>query len=167
MWGLEDMLIEDIENTDRFLFIFEWLMAIMSRYLCPMPFGLVHIEHGDKNELGDAYGAKEAAEQLVSMTTHLKKAFRNTDLVARIGSDFWIVVPYTPATEKVQDKVRSIIRDSEHEGLKTAAQNASIFSFPSEDEALNQKLTELSGAEFLTYLKKNRHTLPSQILTLD
>lgn len=75
MWGLEDMLIEDIENTDRFLFIFEWLMAIMSRYLCPMPFGLVHIEHGDKNELGDAYGAKEAAEQLVSMTTHLKKAF--------------------------------------------------------------------------------------------
>ncbi len=76
-------------------------------------------------------------------------------------------MPYTPATEKVQDKVRSIIRDSEHEGLKTAAQNASIFSFPSEDEALNQKLTELSGAEFLTYLKKNRHTLPSQILTLD
>jgi len=160
------MLIEDIENKDRFLFIFEWLMAVMSRHLCPMPFGLVHIDHGDKNELGDAYGAKEAAEQLVAMTSHLKKAFRNTDLVARIGSDFWIVVPYTPATEKIQDKVRGIIQDSEHEGLKAVAQNASIFSFPSNDEKLNQKLTELSGAEFLEYIKTHRDTLASQMLAL-
>ncbi len=160
------MLIEDIENKDRFLFIFEWLMAVMSRYLCPMPFGLVHIDHGDKNELGDAYGAKEAAEQLVAMTSHLKKAFRNTDLVARIGSDFWIVVPYTPATEKIQDKVRNIIQDSEHEGLKAVAQNASIFSFPTDDEELNQKLTELSGTEFLEYIKTHRDTLASQMLAL-
>ncbi|WP_036301715.1 diguanylate cyclase domain-containing protein [Methylotenera sp. L2L1] len=161
------MLIEDIENKDRFLFIFEWLMAIMSRYLCPMPFGLVHIDHGDKNELGNAYGAKEAAEQLVTMTSHLKKTFRNTDLVARIGSDFWIIVPYTPATEKVQDKVRNIIQDSEHGGLKAVVQNASIFSFPSDDKELNQKLRELSGTEFLAHLKKHRDTLSSQMLALD
>jgi len=157
------MLIEDIENRDRFLFIFEWLMAIMSRYMCSMQFGLVHIDHGDKNELGDAYGAKDAAEQLVAMTSHLKAAFRSTDLVARIGSDFWIIVPYTPATEKVQDKVRSIMQDAAHDGLKAVGQDASIFCFPSEDKALNQKLIELSGIEFLGYLKAHRHMLSSQL----
>lgn len=161
------MLIEDIENKNHFLFIFEWLMAIASRYQCPMSFGLVHIDHGDNNELGNAYGAKEAAEQLVAMTGHLKKAFRHTDLVARVGSDFWIVVPYTPATEKVQDKVRDIIQDAEHDGLKMVAQHASVFSFPNDDSELNRKLAELSGMEFLGYLKANRHKLSTQIPGLD
>jgi hypothetical protein len=83
------------------------------------------------------------------MTSHLKRAFRNTDLVATIESDFWIIVPYTPAAEKIQDKVRSIIQDAEHDALKAAVQSASIFSFPSDDKAPNQKLTELSGADLL------------------
>ncbi|MDO9152072.1 MAG: diguanylate cyclase [Methylotenera sp.] len=105
--------------------------------------------YGENHELGDAYGAKEAAEQLVAMTSHLRRLYRNTDLVARIESDFWIIVPYTPAAEKIQDKVRSIIQDAEHDALKAVVQSASIFSFPSDDKALNQKLTELSGADFL------------------
>jgi len=83
-----------------------------------------------------------------------------------VQSDFWIVVPYTPATEKIQDKVRNIIQDAEHEGLKAVAQNASIFSFPTDDEELNQKLTELSGTEFLEYIKTHRDTLASQMLAL-
>ena len=161
------MLVEDIENSAHFLFAFEWLMAITSRYGCPMPFGLLHIDHGDNNELGDAYGAKEAAEQLVAMTGHLRKVFRNTDLVARIGSDFWIVVPYTPATEKIQDKVRSIIQDVEHDGLKAVVQQASVFSFPHDDVVMNQQLTQLSGFDFLAYLKANRQVLSSQILALN
>ncbi|ACT47149.1 diguanylate cyclase domain-containing protein [Methylotenera mobilis] len=158
------MLIEDIENRDRFLFIFEWLMAVMSRYMCAMQFGLVHIDHGDKNELGDAYGAKDAAEQLVAMTSHLKAVFRNTDLVARIGSDFWIIVPYTPATEQVQDKVRNIMQDAAHDGLKAVGQDASVFCFPSNNQEVNQKLTELSGIEFLAYLKAHRHLLFSPLV---
>jgi hypothetical protein len=72
-------------------------------------------------------------------------------------------VPYTPAAEKIQDKVRSIIRDAEHDGLKAVVQDASIFSFSSDDKALNQKLTELSGADFLVYLKNHRHMFSSQI----
>jgi GGDEF domain-containing protein len=160
------MLIKDIENRAHFILTFEWLMAIMGRYMCPMQFGLVHIDHGDKNELGDAYGAKSAANQLVAMTFALKKAFRNTDLVARVGSDFWIIVPYTPATEKVHDKVRSILQSAEHDGLKVVARDTSIFCFPNSNPEINKKLTELGGVEFLAYLKKNRSTLSDQILAL-
>lgn len=157
------MLIEDIENTDRFLFIFEWIMAIMSRYLSLMPFGLVHIDYGENNELGDAYGAKEVAEQLVAMTSHLKKTVRSADLVAKVGSDFWIIVPYTPATEKLKDKVRSIIHDTQHHALKALVQSASIFSFPCDDKSLHHKLTEMSGVDFLVYLKNHRHIFSNQM----
>lgn len=151
------MFRQDIEARNAFLLTFEWLVAVMERYTCPIEFGLVHIAYGEKNELGEAYGAQEAIRQLAAVTLSLKKAFRKTDLVARNGADFWIIVPYTSATEKIYDKVLKILQDASHDDLHIVDCKIAIFSLPTKLTELQKSPAELTSLEFLAHLKDHEH----------
>lgn len=155
------MILKDIEAKEHFVRTLEWIMAVTHRYSSPIQFGLVHIAHGNGNEISETYGVQEAVRQLVAVTDSLRNAFRKTDLVARDGSDFWVIVPYTPATEKIYDKVVKILQDADHDGLHIVDRETSIFSLPMDMAELGKELSNLTALEFLTHLKENKHSYAS------
>ncbi|MDP2142944.1 MAG: diguanylate cyclase [Gallionella sp.] len=155
------MIHKDIEAKAHFVHTLEWIMAVMHRYSFPIQFDLVHIAHGNGNEIGETYGAQEAFRQLAAVTDSLRNAFRKTDLVARDGSDLWVIVPYTPATEKIYDKVSGILQDAVHEGLHIVEREVSIFSLPMHLTELGKDSSKLTALEFLSHLKENRQRYAS------
>lgn len=157
------MYQENAEAREKFLFVLEWLMEVTKRYSGPLHFGLAHIGHGNPRLLGETYGAKMASQQLDEVLRSLRQAFRKTDLVARDGLDFWIVIPFTPATEKISDKIKYILDSASLAGLQIVERDISFFSLPLEDASLTENI---SPSELLGYLKKNQAILARNQITL-
>lgn len=164
--NFESMIREDTEIQKAFLSMLEWLIAVTDRYSSPIEFGLVHISFGDEHDLGEAYGAIDAIWQLVKFTSTFKRAFRKTDFVARVGIDYWVIVPYTPATEGINEKVLSILKLAEHEGLQVVERRASIFTLSTLLSEIEQQLTELTPLELLAYLKEHRENYAKHMFVL-
>lgn len=154
---------EDLEARDKFLFTLEWLLAVTKRHSGGLQFGLAHINFETPKILGETYGAQKAAQKLDEVSHSLRKAFRKTDLVARDGTDFWILVPFTPAEEKLVDKIKYIIEAASQSGLHIVERDISIFLLPNDAATLD---TSGTAVEFLAYLKKNHIALASNELSL-
>ncbi|MCK9202159.1 MAG: diguanylate cyclase [Gallionella sp.] len=153
---------EDIDASEKFLFTLEWLLAVKKRYSGQFDFALAHINYGHPSILGETYGAAIASQKLDEFSHALRKAFRKTDLVARYGVDFWILVPYTPVDEKLVDKIKYITETASQGGLQIVERDISIFALPHDLIA-----TEESSAEdFLKRLKKDHVVLAHQEVLL-
>ncbi|ADE12503.1 diguanylate cyclase domain-containing protein [Sideroxydans lithotrophicus] len=153
---------EDLEAHDKFLFTLEWLLAVTKRHAGGLQFGLAHINYESPKILGETYGAQKAAQKLDEVSHSLRKAFRKSDLVARDGGDFWILVPFAPA-EKLVDKIRYIIETASQSGLQIVERDISIFLLPNDAAQLGENVT---AQEFLAYLKMNHITLASNEISL-
>lgn len=154
---------EDTEARDNFLFTLEWLLAVAKRHTDCLRFGLAHIDYESSRILGETYGAQDASKRLDEVAHSLRKAFRKTDLVARDGVDFWILVPYTPPEEKFVDKIKYIIDTVSQCGLQIVARDISFFLLPTEVDGLE---ADCSSLAFLSHLKKNRITLAHHEISL-
>lgn len=142
----------NIELREKFLYTLDWLLAVTKRYAPQVQFGLVHVNFSNPGLLGDTYGAQEAARRLDNILDAMKRAFRKTDLLVRDGVDFWILVPFTPASEELAEKTREIIAIATQNNLEIVERDISVFSLPFEVQELNR---DCSATEFLAYLKKN------------
>ena len=154
---------EDIDAREKFLFTLEWLLAVTKRHTGGLQFGLAHINYETPRLLGETYGAQQAAHKLDEVSHSLRKAFRKSDLVARDGADFWILVPFTPTEEKLVDKIKYIVETASQGGLQIVERDISIFSLPNDAAHMD---TDSTALEFLAYLKKNHIALASQELSL-
>ena len=154
---------ESMQFHDRFLFTLDWLLAVTRRYSGHLRFGLVHISFANPAVLGETFGAQGAAMKLDEALSTLRTAFRRTDLVTRDGTDFWIVVPYTPTDGKLADKIREILAVASQTELTIVERDVSFFSLPFDTPELNP---DCSAAEFLTYLKKNHLRLADHEISL-
>ncbi|MBV1775635.1 GGDEF domain-containing protein [Burkholderiaceae bacterium DAT-1] len=157
------MIKDDIEARDFFLHTLEWLAAVMDRYPGYLYFGLVLVSYASADELGKHFGAKEAVRQLGEVGDSLKDILRKTDLIARDGTDFWILTPYTPANETIRDKVLSTVQALPHQELGIVERDVSIFALPIDlgPASLRQKPEDL-----LRYLKANRQAMASHFFRL-
>lgn len=144
---------EDFQALDRFLSTLEWLMALHERNPNALHFGLVHVCFHDKQQLGAAYGARDASQMLTHLARQLRNSFRKTDLVARDGTDFWVLVPYT-SPETVTEKVRTLVEMASDNGLDIVDRDVAVFAMP--DPAIMSNMAFNSAAEFLAHLKRNR-----------
>jgi GGDEF domain-containing protein len=154
---------EDIEARDKFLFTLEWLLAVTKRHSGGMQFGIAHIDYNNPRILGETYGAKQAAQKLDEVSRSLRNSFRKSDLVARDGTDFWILVPFTPAEETLVDKIKYIVDTVSQGGLNIVKRDISFFVLPNDAADLDAKGT---AREFLSYLKENRMALSSHEVSL-
>lgn len=154
---------EDFDARDKFLYTLEWLLAVTRRHAGGLQFGLAHINFETSKILGETYGAQKAAQKLDEVSHSLRKAFRKSDLVVRNGVDFWILLPFAPAEEKLVDKIKYIVDTASQSGLQIVERDISIFLLPIDMADLDENST---GLEFLTYLKKNHMTLASKELAL-
>lgn len=157
------MSTEDIVARENFLFTLEWLLAVTKRYPSQLQFALAHIDFQDPKILGETFGAQMASQKLDDVLHSLRKAFRKTDLVARIGVDFWILVPYTPANENLVEKIKYIVDTASQSGLQIVERDISIFSLPIE---VTGPIQDNSTLEFLSYLKKNHTPLAQHSASL-
>ncbi|OIQ91139.1 hypothetical protein GALL_269360 [mine drainage metagenome] len=154
-----EIVINDIVARRAFLIILDWLLLLIQRFSNPLQFDMVHIEYGNNNELADNYGALDACQQLSLVTESLAKAFRKTDIVARDGTDFWVIAPYTSDDEKLHDKILRIFQEEKHHALNMVDREISIFLIPLTGIEINKLPTK--SIEFLNYLKVNKHHLAS------
>lgn len=147
-------ITEDIERREVFLNTLGWLLAVVERYADQFNFALVKIAYGNDNELGNAYGAADATLQLAEVTQALQGIFRKTDLIARNGSDVWILFPYTPFSENIYLKIREVIDSADHDALHIVNRKIAIFTSP-----FKEKIPVDSALETLNYLNRNQDKL--------
>ena len=158
------MIRQDAEARTVFLSTLDWLVAVSTRYSSPIEFGLVHISFGNRNELGETYGAQDAARQLAELTYSLKKAFRRTDMVARNGTDYWIIVPFASATEKISEKVFEILQSAKHNGLLVVDRGTSIFTLSALLKELDKSIKDLPALKLLAHLKENNKIYAQHVI---
>jgi hypothetical protein len=144
---------EDIKALERFVITLEWLLALHERHPQALHYGLIHITFHDRNRLGQIYGAKEAINMLVDLARQLRGTFRQADLVARDGMDFWVLVPYT-TPETVAAKVTTLVEMASDHGLDVVDRDVAIFNLP--DPAVMPNTRFATATEFLSHLKQNR-----------
>jgi GGDEF domain-containing protein len=155
------MIKHDAESRETFLNTLDWLILVVERYKENFNFALVKIAYGNANELGETYGAPEASKQLVAMTADLQKAFRRTDLVARNGSDFWVIFPYTPFSENIYEKIVTVMEDAHHAGLNVVDREIAIFTSPFDTSLLQN--AQPTAIELLDYLKTHQNQFASHV----
>lgn len=154
-------ITEDIERRELFFNTLSWLLSVVERYSDQFNFALVKVAYGDDNELGDAYGAPDASAKLAEVTQALQSIFRKTDLIARNGSDVWILFPYTPFSENIYLKIREVIDSADHDALHIVNRKIAIFASPFKD-----KIPAGSAVEALAYLKKHESAMADHSFVL-
>lgn len=147
--------MNQIDALDRFHTILEWLMNVQERHPEFLSFGLIHICFHDRAALGSAYGARDAAQMLGGLLDDLHRNFRRTDLVARDGTDFWVLVPYTSPTT-VLEKIQRLVELASENGLSVVERDVAVFSLPDPQIIEKQGVSD-SVEDFLAYLKANRN----------
>ena len=73
--------------------------------------------------------------------------------MARDGTDFWILVPYT-SPDTVAQKVTQLVEMASDAGLDIVDRDVAVFSMP--DPEIMQNMAFNSAGEFLAHLKANR-----------
>jgi GGDEF domain-containing protein len=120
---------EDTAAWEKFLYVLEWVLALQMRYANTLRYSLVCVSFHDQRVLGDAYGARDAVQMLVELAGRLRQGLRKTDLVARNGTDIWVLIPFvTP--ESVLSKVSQIVDIAAANGLDIVDRDISIYSVP-------------------------------------
>jgi len=94
-------------------------------------FGLFRIAFENPQILGSTFGASEAMRRLNQFGTKLSSTVRNTDLVARDLSVFWILTPECDA-EIVSGRLREIVIKVEEIGLDVVQCSVGAHVFPLE-----------------------------------
>lgn len=143
----------EINELDRFMVTLEWLMALEERYPNGISFGLAHVCFHGREKLGLTYGARDAAQMLRELSNQLRTVFRKTDLIARDGTDFWILVPYTKP-ETVTNKLSTLIEVASENGLDVVDRDVAFFAQP--DPVFAAALGKETVRDCLAYLKENR-----------
>ena len=115
----------DTGSWDRLLHVLEWVLAVKLRHPDSLDFSLAYISFDDKTALGNHYGAQRAAQMLFELTHELNDALRTTDIAARNGTDFWILLPHIEA-ESVVPKLTKIVEIAAANGLDIVAHDISI-----------------------------------------
>lgn len=157
-------MISDIQLCSRFIDTLDWICQVLIRHSDDFNVALVKIAYGDDNSLGEAYGAPEALRQLSSLTHDLQSSFRQSDLVGREGTDFWILFPYTRVTDNIYDKLMDVLQGSAHNNLNIVEREIAIFELP----VIYQKATVKpdNGLGLLQYVKANQSELASHVFRL-
>ena len=120
---------EDSNAWEKFLYALDWVLAVQARHATDLRYSLVRIRFHDRKALGDAYGARDALDMLMRLASRLQLALRKTDLVARDGTDIWVLVPFVTHVS-VLAKVAQIVDIASADGLDIVDRDLSVFTIP-------------------------------------
>jgi len=145
---------EDSNAWERFLHVLDWVLAVQARYATDLRHGLVRIRFHDQKALGNAYGARDALDMLMHLAARLQHSLRKTDMVARNGTDIWVLIPFvTP--ESVLSKVAQIVDIASTNGLDIVDRDLAVFPIPDADGLEN--LAFENAEQFLAQIGNDAH----------
>lgn len=153
-----DPVHDDADSWEKLLHILEWILIVKVRHSDNMHFSLTHISFGDKSALGERYGAMRAVQMLVDLGHELRRAMRKSDIVARNGTDFWVLIPHVEA-QAILPKISKIVEIASDRGLDIVDRDISIYAF--QDNSLITEHSLDSPARFLEHMKSNRNVAMS------
>jgi hypothetical protein len=143
------MVLDDLTAHDRFVGLLEWMLALEKRHAEVLEPGLVYVQYNPEDVRELTFDASDAAHKLSAILTCLRSAFRGTDLITRIGTDFWILVPFTQI-DPVIEKVQKVLRSTAAGDLGIAHSNVHIY--PLRDHMAGGAAHMQSASDFLGYL---------------
>lgn len=144
---------DDAAALNRFLTVLDWVLAVQSRYATNLRHSLVCISFHDQKALGDAYGARDALRMVIDLAAKLRESLRKADLVARNGTDIWVLVPFvTP--KSVMARVAQIVEIAAANGLNIVDRDISVYAIPDTDALAT--LSFDSAEEFLEVVASDR-----------
>lgn len=144
---------EDGEAWERMLHVLGWCLDVKLRHPDSLDFSIAHVSFGDKATLGDRYGAMAAFQMLVDLSRNLRRAIRKSDIAARNGTDFWVLMPGI-GDELVLPRVSKAVEVAAANGLDAVDRDISIFAF--QDNKILKQNSLYSPLRFLDYVKNNR-----------
>jgi diguanylate cyclase (GGDEF)-like protein len=134
-------------------------------------FSLLYLDLDEMKRINDEFGHREGDQALIDTSTILKKTFRASDIIARIGGDEFTVLitePRSPTIEKtvaehIQDNLR-IHNEQTEKGYRLSF-SMGMVHYDAEQPCCVEEL--LDGADALMYAHKlqrglERETIPSE-----
>ncbi len=147
------LLEEDAAAWERFLTVLDWVLAVQSRYATNLRHSLICVSFHEQKRLGDTYGAKGALRMVIGLAAKLRESLRKADLVARNGTDIWVLVPFvTP--KSVLARVAQIVEIAAANGLDIVDRDISVYAIPDTDALAT--LSFDSAEEFLDVVASDR-----------
>ena len=156
-------------NRRGFLIFAEKLCNIAKR--SKKNFSLLYLDLDGLKRINDEFGHREGDQALIDTSTILKKTFRASDIIARIGGDEFAVLitePRGPTIEKtvaehIQDNLR--IHNEQTEKGYVLSFSMGMVHYDAEQPCYVKEL--LDGADALMYAHKRqrgleRETIPSK-----
>lgn len=144
---------EDAAAWERFLHVLDWVLAVQIRYATNLRHSLVCISFHDPKVLGDAYGARDALQMVIELAAKLRESLRKADLVARNGTDVWVLIPFvTP--KSVMARVGQIVEIAAANGLNIVDRDLSVYAIPDTDALAT--LSFDSAEEFLEVVASDK-----------
>ena len=144
---------QDVASWDKLLHVLQWVLDVKLRHIDHLHFSLIYISLGDREVLGNEYGAPAAHRMLVELARNLRLAMRKSDIVARNNTDFWLLLSHVNP-ESVLPRVFRIIEEAAQNGLDIVDRDVSIYSFQDNDYLKQNCL--YSPSVLLEHLKINR-----------
>lgn len=151
----------DADSWGKLLYVLEWIIGVKLRHADSMNFSMAYISFDDMAMLGNRYGAMQAAQMLFELTHELDDTLRKTDIVARNGTDFWVLMPHIES-DSVVPRVSKIIAIAAENGLNVINHDISIFAIVGNDVLKQNDLD--SPLRFLDYVKNNCNVVVSSAI---
>lgn len=150
----------DAASWEKLLHVLEWIIDVKLRHYdsLGLGFSLAYISFYDKMVLGNRYGAMVALQMLVELDYELSRAMRKSDIVARDGTDFWVLIPHHQA-DLVVSKISRIVEIAAENGLDVVDRDISTFVF--QDINILKEYGLETPQLFLEYVKNNRKVAKS------
>jgi len=148
----------DAASWDKLLLVLEWILDVKLRYHDHLHFSLIYLSMGDRNILGNEYGAPVAHKMLVELSRKFRLSMRKSDIVARNNTDYWLLLSHVQP-ELVLERISKIVEIASADGFDLVDRDISFFKF--QDNNFLKQNGLYAPSVFLDYLKENRSVLKS------
>jgi diguanylate cyclase (GGDEF)-like protein len=95
---------------------FHRYLALSRRYQVPLCMAVLRLNH--LRQINEQYGPEMGNQLLKQIAQHLKHLFRNEDVIARWGSQEFIIGVYGLIKQRVTDRLQRVLEAFQQDGLK-------------------------------------------------
>ena len=149
---------QDAASWEKLLLVLEWILDVKLRYADHLHFSLIYLNLGDREVLGNEYGAPAAHRMLLELARNLRLAMRKSDIVARNNTDFWLLLSHVQP-DLVVPRISRIVEVAADNGFDIVDRDVSIYAF--QDHSFLKKNGLYAPSVFLDHWKNNRTALQS------
>jgi diguanylate cyclase (GGDEF)-like protein/PAS domain S-box-containing protein len=132
------------------------------------PFSILYLDLNEMKKINDEFGHKEGDQALIDISNILKKSFRASDIIARIGGDeFTVLISEPPRSElertvaqHIQDNLR-VHNEQTEKGYKLSGSMGMVHYDPEHPSSVEELLAR---ADELMYEHKQHRELKSETI---